>query len=42
MGAGASVTEDVDVEAAKTMCGEKFDQAMFDAVAVDGKVMQYT
>jgi hypothetical protein len=38
MGAGASISEDVDIEAAKTACGDKFDQSVFDAVAVDGKV----
>ena len=38
MGAGASLPEQVDREAARAYAGEKFDEPAFDAAAQDGRV----
>merc|ERR1719473_1137339 len=38
MGAGASVPDKIDLETAKTLAGDKFDEAKFNALAVDGFV----
>ena len=38
MGAGASIPEELDLAAAKELAGDKFDEAKFNAVAVEGKI----
>ena len=38
MGAGASVPDSVDLDTAKSICGDKFDEGRFAALASDGKI----
>jgi hypothetical protein len=38
MGAGASIPEHLDLETAKTLAGDRFDEEKFNALAVDGKI----
>jgi hypothetical protein len=38
MGAGASIPDEVDEETARSLAGDKYDQAKFEELAVDGKI----
>jgi hypothetical protein len=38
MGAGASIPDEINEETARSLAGDKYDQAKFDELAVDGKI----
>jgi hypothetical protein len=38
MGAGASIPEELDIDAVRSLAGDRFDEAKWNSIAVDGKI----